>query len=75
MTAGGDVKMQSHWMCSECHYLFQAAAPPDTCPGCRRKCVFHDVTCYIPECGGQANPDPRLVAERVRLAGDKPSPG
>jgi rubredoxin len=58
--------MESHWMCGECHYLFKAPAPPEKCPHCRRVCAIYNVTCYIPECGGEANPDTRLVAERLQ---------
>jgi hypothetical protein len=25
--------------------------PPQTCPVCRQKCEFLNVTCYQPECG------------------------
>lgn len=50
------------WTCSECGYLFEADAPPETCPSCQQKCAFHDATCYTPECGGPQNPDPQIVA-------------
>jgi rubredoxin len=49
------------WRCSECGYTLQAATPPETCPSCRQKCAFNDVTCYTPECGGEQNPDPQLM--------------
>jgi rubredoxin len=41
------------WKCDKCGYSFQASMPPEdsTCPNCREKCTFKDVTCYIPECG------------------------
>ena len=55
----------NHWMCSECNYTFKAEAPPEKCPGCHAKCVFFDVTCYVPECGGPNNLDPRLVLQRM----------
>lgn len=53
---------KSWWICSECEYVMQAEVPPETCPRCKKKCLFSDVTCYIPECGGPNNLDVRLVA-------------
>lgn len=50
------------WKCSNCGYTFDTEAtanPPETCPSCRTKCEFLNVTCYIPECG-MAGQDPRL---------------
>ncbi|MDY6910920.1 MAG: hypothetical protein SVM79_00965 [Chloroflexota bacterium] len=59
----------SKWMCSECSYQMDAEIPPETCPSCKKICVFSDVTCYIPDCGGEQNVDPRLVdAARQRQA-------
>jgi desulfoferrodoxin-like iron-binding protein len=49
-----------HWQCSKCHYVLQAAQPPETCPSCHEHCQFVDVTCYIPECGFSGI-DSRLV--------------
>ena len=46
-------------ICSECDYVFEAEVPPETCPDCRSKCAYSDVTCYIPECG-QSGTDSRL---------------
>ena len=43
----------THWMCIKCGYLFSAPSPPNECPGCKEVCVFNDVTCYRPECGGE----------------------
>ena len=54
------------WMCSECGYQMDSEAPPETCPSCDKTCVFNDVTCYIPECGGERNIDPRLVEQARR---------
>ena len=51
---------QSYWKCGECGYTLQAMEPPETCPSCYRKCVFKNVTCYTPECGGIGKPDKRL---------------
>jgi rubredoxin len=56
----------SWWICSECDYVFEAEKPYDTCPQCHKKCVFSDVTCYIPECGGPGLLDAKLVAQKVR---------
>jgi len=61
----------NHWMCSECNYVFQAESPPEACPNCQVKCAFHDVNCYVPECGGPGNLDHKLVAQRVRESGKK----
>ena len=41
------------WKCSNCGYAFSRSVPPDICPGCKAKCQFIDVTCYIPECTGR----------------------
>ena len=49
------------WMCSECGYQLDEEMPPEQCPGCAKTCMFRDVTCYIPECGGEGNINPRLV--------------
>lgn len=48
------------WQCSSCHYVLQAASPPETCPSCHEHCRFVDVTCYIPECGFSGT-DSRLI--------------
>lgn len=56
----------THWMCVECGYLFSAPSPPNECPGCKEVCVFNDVTCYRPECGGEQNVDPLLVGTTLR---------
>jgi hypothetical protein len=37
---------------------------PDRCPSCQQTCTFSDVTCYIPDCGGPGNIDPRLVGKK-----------
>ena len=39
------------WKCQECGYTLEADAPPEICPACNKKCLFTDVSCYIPECG------------------------
>lgn len=48
------------WKCSKCGYTLQAAAPPQDCPACKQQCEFHDVSCYLPGCGGPGGMDPRL---------------
>jgi rubredoxin len=45
------VKSMNDWKCSKCGYTLKADAPPETCPQCKEKCEFLNVTCYIPECG------------------------
>ncbi len=54
------------WMCSECDYVFEADTPPESCPECHKKCVFSEVTCYIPECGGTGKLDKKLVAIKAK---------
>jgi len=52
----------AEWKCSNCGYQLTNDTPPTQCPQCKEKCEFSDVTCYIPECGGEGsgNTDPRL---------------
>jgi len=57
----------TQWQCSNCGYTFGADAVPGQCPSCKQTCTFTDVTCYIPDCGGSGNIDPRLVGKK-----DKP---
>jgi rubredoxin len=59
------------WLCSECNYVLKADTPPEVCPNCNQKCVFTDVTCYIPECGGPDNFDSKLVALKAKAAEEK----
>ena len=49
----------TEWKCSDCGYQFSAEVPPETCPSCKHKCQFVNVTCYIPDCG-QTGSDRRL---------------
>jgi rubredoxin len=51
----------SQWECSNCKYILEDDLPPETCPSCKEKCVFLNVTCYTPDCGGPGNIDPQLV--------------
>jgi rubrerythrin len=50
----------TYWKCTECGFLLTASMPPDTCPSCKKRDSFKNVTCYVPECGGPQNIDPRL---------------
>lgn len=40
------------WKCYNCGNTLEVQSPPETCPSCKQKCEFVDVSCYIPECGG-----------------------
>jgi rubrerythrin len=51
---------QTFWKCDECGYTLPASAPPEVCPSCNKRCLFRNVTCYTPECGGLGHIDPRL---------------
>ena len=64
----------TYWMCEKCSFVIEAPKPPDPCPSCKLKCVFSDVTCYTPECGGIGSLDSRLVAQRV-IKKEKPGKG
>jgi rubredoxin len=50
-----------HWKCTLCGYEYHAPKPHETCPGCKEKCTFVDLStdcrtnpdfCRIPEEGG-----------------------
>jgi CRP-like cAMP-binding protein len=61
----------THWMCTTCGYYLQSPAAPEQCPSCRQVCIFNDITCYRPECGGEQNIDPLLVGRTLsRLKGN-----
>jgi rubredoxin len=60
----GEVRRMTQWKCSSCGYTFGAETVPDQCPSCKQTCTFSDVTCYIPDCGGPGNIDPRLVGKK-----------
>jgi CRP-like cAMP-binding protein len=55
----------THWMCVNCGYYLQTDQPPDHCPNCKQACVFSNVTCYRPDCGGERNIDPLLVGSAL----------
>jgi hypothetical protein len=44
--------------------MFGADTVPDQCPSCHQTCTFSDVMCYIPDCGGPGNIDPRLAGKK-----------
>ncbi len=54
------IEPKNHWKCSKCGYTLEAPSPPQTCPECKEPCEFKNITCYIPDCGGPGNIDPRL---------------
>ena len=60
MSTQAPPKDQNFWKCSKCGYTLTAKSPPETCPECKEACEFHNITCYLPECGGPGNIDPRL---------------
>jgi rubredoxin len=64
----------SHWMCTTCGYYLQAPAPPERCPSCSRACVFNDITCRRPECGGEQNIDSSLVGSTLSTLKADPGP-
>ena len=70
----------AYWACTNCGYQIQATSPPEHCPGCEQSCIFNNVTCYRPECGGEQNIDPLLVgsvhkATQQATPQISPSPG
>ncbi|NLN38484.1 MAG: hypothetical protein GX155_02705, partial [Smithella sp.] len=42
---------ENTWKCSNCGNTIVQTAPPQTCPACKQKCEFINVTCYQPDCG------------------------
>jgi rubredoxin len=66
-----EVRQMAQWQCSNCRYTFEADVPPDRCPSCKQTCTFSDVTCYIPDCGGLGNIDPRLVGKKEEPVKEK----
>ncbi len=62
------------WICSECSHILEAETPPGVCPECHHTCDFSNITCYIPECGGPDNIDPRLVNELMQGAQQTDNP-
>lgn len=51
---------QVTWKCTKCGYTYTAQKPEETCPACKEKCEFVDVSCYTPDCSGPGTDD-RLV--------------
>lgn len=58
------------WKCNKCGNTVETSAPPETCPSCRDKCEFIDVSCYIPDCGGaeSGNVDEKVFTESSKGA-------
>ncbi|MCB2188512.1 MAG: hypothetical protein KQJ78_18985 [Deltaproteobacteria bacterium] len=55
-----EVEQKMSWKCTHCGYTFLAPPPPpETCPSCKEKCDFVDVSCYTPDCSGSGT-DNRL---------------
>jgi len=51
---------KNYWKCTKCGFTLTQPQPPEQCPECKETCEFKNVTCYLPECGGIGNLDPRL---------------
>ena len=56
----------TQWQCSNCGYTFASETMADRCPSCKQTCTFKDITCYVPDCGGPQNIDPRLARKKSR---------
>jgi rubredoxin len=57
------------WKCNKCgNTVDLTIPPPETCPSCKEKCEFIDVSCYIPECGGpdSGNINPQVYQESYK---------
>jgi len=65
-----EVRGMTQWKCSNCGFTFGADTVPDRCPSCKQVCTFSDVSCYIPDCGGPGNIDPRLVGKKEKPVND-----
>ncbi|MCK9375421.1 MAG: hypothetical protein M0P73_04645 [Syntrophobacterales bacterium] len=52
--------LKAYWKCTKCGFTLTTPKPPKVCPQCREACEFKDVSCYLPDCGGNGNMDPRL---------------
>ena len=63
-----------HWMCTTCGYYLQGPAAPERCPSCSRICIFNDITCRRPDCGGEQNIDPSLVGKTLNILKEAPGP-
>lgn len=51
---------KTFWKCTDCGLVLEAPQPPEVCPSCKGHCEFKNVSCYLPDCGGPGNIDPRL---------------
>jgi rubredoxin len=56
------------WKCNNCGNTVDVQSPPETCPSCKEKCEFVDVSCYIPDCGGpgSSNINPEVFQESFK---------
>jgi len=37
------------WQCTNCGCVIDAKKPPETCPSCKKKCEFKEITDYVPK--------------------------
>jgi rubrerythrin len=51
---------KTYWKCTKCGFTLTQPKPPEQCPQCKENCEFKNVSCYLPDCGGVGNLDPRL---------------
>lgn len=58
--AGQTKNMDPYWKCGKCGHTLRAPTPPEKCPSCNENCLFKDVFCYTPDCGGHGTIDPRI---------------
>jgi len=56
------------WKCNKCGNTVTVEAPPETCPSCKAKCEFVNVSCYTPDCGGpnSGNVDAKVFRESFK---------
>jgi rubredoxin len=56
------------WKCNKCGNTIDVVAPPETCPSCKAKCEFINVSCYTPDCGGpnSGNVDEKVFQESYK---------
>ncbi len=56
------------WKCNKCGNTIDVVAPPETCPSCKAKCEFVNVSCYTPDCGGpnSGNVDEKVFQESYK---------
>ena len=54
-----------YWICDQGNDVFEADTLPDTCLGCHAKCIFMNVSCYTPDCGGLGYYNQKLVVQHA----------